>query len=87
MVKTPEALTTYAYPCDTIIPANGGFANFSNVGNCSCAACDQACPAPPVGASIGFFDGFDFILVAIVYGVLLVFSVVFTLIKNKYMNN
>jgi hypothetical protein len=86
-VKTPEALTTYAYPCDTIIPANGSFANFSNVGNCSCAACDQACPAPPVDASIGFFDGFDFILVAIVYGVLLVFSVVFTLIKNKYMNN
>jgi hypothetical protein len=55
------------------------------VGNCSCAACDQACPAPPVDASIGFFDGFDGILVGIVYGVLVVFSIVFTLIKNKFM--
>lgn len=86
LVKTPNALDTYAYPCNTLIPSNGSFANFTNVGNCSCASCDQACPAPPVDASIGFFDGFDGVLVAIVYGVLVVFSILFTLIKNKFMN-
>ena len=58
------------------------------MGNCSCAACDQACPAPPVDASIGFFDGFDGGLVAIVYGVLIAFSIVFQIaryaIQKKY---
>ncbi len=86
LVRTPGALNTYAYPCDTVIPSNGSFANFSNVGNCSCAACDLSCPAPPVDASIGFFDGFDGILVAIVYGALVAFSIVYTLIKQKFLN-
>lgn len=37
-------------------------------------------------ASIGFFDGFDGVLVAIVYGILIVFSIVYTLIKQKFLN-
>ena len=86
LVRTPDALDTYAYPCDTVIPTNGSFANFSNVGNCSCATCDLSCPAPPVDASIGFFDGFDGVLVAIVYGILVVFSIVYTIIKQKFLN-
>ena len=86
LVDTPDALNTYAYPCDTIIPQNGSFANFTGVGNCSCATCDLSCPAPPVDATIGFFDGFDGVLVAIVYGVLFVFSIVYTLIKQKFLN-
>ena len=61
------------------------------MGNCSCAACDQACPAPPVDASIGFFDGFDGALVAIVYGALIVFSIIYQVLKNtvlkKYYQN
>lgn len=86
LVRTPDALDTYAYPCNTLVPQNGSFANFTNVGNCSCAACDLACPAPPVDASIGFFDGFDWILVAIVYGILVAFSIVYTIIKKKFFN-
>jgi predicted cobalt transporter CbtA len=53
------------------------------VGNCSCAACDAACPAPPVDATIAFFAGFDGILVGIVYGALIVFSIVFQLVRAK----
>lgn len=86
LVRTPDALDTFAYPCNTPIPQNGSFANFSGVGNCSCATCDLSCPAPPVDASIGFFDGFDWVLVAIVYGVLVVFSIVYTIIKEKFLN-
>ena len=48
-------------------------------------SCDAACPAPPVDATISFFAGFDGILVAIVYGVLIVFSIVFQLIRAKLM--
>jgi hypothetical protein len=51
--------------------------NFSNVGNCSCVSCDAACPAPPVDATIAFFAGFDGILVGIVYGGLILFSIAF----------
>ena len=80
-----DALNTYAYPCDTVIPSNGSFSNFSKVGNCSCVSCDAACPAPPVDATIAFFAGFDGILVAIVYGALIVFSIVFQLIRAKLM--
>jgi hypothetical protein len=69
------------------MPPSGNFSNFTKVGNCSCAACDAACPAPPVDASIGFFDGFDGILVAIVYGGLIVFSIVFQLIRAKLMGD
>jgi len=69
------------------MPPSGNFSNFTKVGNCSCAACDAACPAPPVDASIGFFDGFDGILVAIVYGGLIVFSIVFQLIRAKFMGD
>lgn len=86
LVRTPDALDTYAYPCNTLIPQNGSFADFTGVGNCSCAACDLSCPAPPVDASIGFFDGFDWKLVAIVYGILVAFSIVYTIIKKKFLN-
>ena len=86
LVRTPDALDTYAYPCNTLTPSNGSFANFTNVGNCSCATCDLSCPAPPVDASIGFFDGFDGVLVAIVYGILIVFSIAYTVIKQNFLN-
>lgn len=56
------------------------------MGNCSCAACDQACPAPPVDASIGFFDGFDGALVAIVYGALILFSIIYQIIRVKFLS-
>jgi hypothetical protein len=66
-----------SYPCEYPVPANGSLGHFTKVGNCSCTACDAACPAPPVDATIAFFAGFDGILVAIVYGALIVFSVIF----------
>lgn len=66
------------------MPANRTFTNYTNVGNCSCAACDSACPAPPVDAYIGFFDGFNGGLVAIVYGVLIIFSIVYQIVRKKF---
>lgn len=36
-----------------------------------------------MNSAIGFFDGFDGVLVAIVYAALVVFSVVFQLIRQK----
>lgn len=79
-----NSLRTDVYPCNTVIPEDGNFGDYSNVGNCSCAACDQACPAPPVDAHVGFFDGFDGALVAIVYGALILFSIVFQVIRSKF---
>ena len=78
-----NGLNVDAYPCDTPVPSNGSFGNYTKVGNCSCAACDAACPAPPVDATIAFFAGFDGILVGIVYGALIVFSIVFQLVRAK----
>ncbi len=75
--KGDDALNPIVYPCDFPIPANGSISNFTNIKNCSCTACDAACPPPPVDASIGFFDGFDGILVLIVYSALIVFSIIF----------
>ena len=66
------------------MPANGSLSDYTGVKNCSCAACDSACPAPPVDASIGFFDGFNVGLVAIVYGALIVFTVIFQVVRRKY---
>ncbi len=63
--------------CNAIVPANGSFMGFTNCKNCSCATCDMACEAPDVSSAIGFFDGFDGILVAIVYAALIIFSVLF----------
>ena len=77
------ALNSTAFSCDTLIPISGNFSNYTKVGNCSCASCDSACPPPPVDAFIGFFDGFNGILVAIVYAALIAFSAVFQLIKRK----
>jgi hypothetical protein len=36
-----------------------------------------------VNSAIGFFDGFDGALVAIVYGALVIFSVAFQLIRQR----
>jgi len=83
--KDPNAsLNSAVFPCSQQVPTNGNFSNYTGVGNCSCAACDQACPAPSVDASIGFFDGFDGVLVLIVYLVLVVFSIAYQLIRKKF---
>jgi hypothetical protein len=79
-------LNDIAYPCQYPVPTNGSLGNYTKVLNCSCTACDAACPAPPVDATIAFFAGFDGILVAIVYGSLIVFSIVFQLIRAKLMS-
>ena len=71
------------FPCNTEVPISGNFSNYTKVGNCSCAACDQACPAPPVDAFIGFFDGFNGLLVGLVYGGLILFSVGFQFLKQR----
>ena len=81
-----DGLKVDAYPCDTAVPTNGSFGNYTKVGNCSCASCDAACPAPPVDATIAFFAGFDGILVGIVYGALIVFSIVFQLVRAKLLS-
>ena len=75
-----------SFPCEYPVPSNGILGNYSKVSNCSCTACDKACPAPPVDAAIAFFAGFDGILVAIVYGALIVFSVIFQLVRAKLMS-
>ena len=35
-----DGLKVDAYPCDTAVPTNGSFGNYTKVGNCSCASCD-----------------------------------------------
>lgn len=76
--KIPTALSSdLVWDCDYKVPDDGILGNYTKVSTCSCAACDSACPAPPVDSSIGFFDGFNGIIVAIVYAVLIVFSVAF----------
>ena len=83
--KDPNAsLNATAFACNQLIPPSGNFSNYTDVGNCSCAACDQACPAPSVDASIGFFDGFNWVLVLIVYLALVLFSVAYQMIRKKF---
>lgn len=69
-----------------MVPTDGKFSNYTKVGNCSCAYCDSNCPAPPVNANIGFFDGFDLVLVAIVYAGLIVFSGAFFFIRRRFID-
>jgi uncharacterized membrane protein len=66
------------------VPTSGNFTGYTKVGNCSCAACDLACPAPPVDGSIGFFDGFNGLLVLAVYAALIVFSIGYQFLRRKY---
>ena len=79
-------MNAVAVDCDTIVPSNGSLNNYTKVGNCSCAACDRACPPPPVNATIGFFDGFNVLLVVIVYLSLAVFSIIYQVIRRKFFN-
>ena len=65
------------YSCATRVYPNGTFDGYANLRNCTCSFCDDACEAPKVNADIGFFDGFDGILVGIVYGVLIALSIIF----------
>lgn len=51
--------------------------NYTNIGNCTCTYCDEACTPSTISNVIGFFDGFDSVLVGIAYGCLIVFSIAF----------
>jgi hypothetical protein len=66
-----------AYECGLKLPTNGSLDGYSSLTNCTCAYCDNACEAPKVDGSIGFFDGFDGGLVLGVYFYLIIFSIVF----------
>lgn len=80
-----KTLDTYVYPCNYPVPDNHTINNFTVKANCS-AFCDSACPAPSVDGTINFFDGFDGILVAIVYGALVLFSIVYNLVRYFFFN-
>lgn len=58
--------------------------NYTDVKNCTCTYCEEACKPTTISDVIGFFDGFNGLLVGIVYAILLIFSIVFTLVKMKY---
>jgi hypothetical protein len=81
-----KTLDTYVYPCNYSVPENRTIKNYTVKANCSCAFCDSACPAPSVDGTINFFDGFDGILVAIVYGALVLFSIVYNLVRYFFFN-
>ena len=53
--------------------------------NCTCASCDVICLPTKINSSIGFFDGFDWKMVLIVYGCLIVASIAIFFMK-KYFN-
>jgi hypothetical protein len=56
-------------------PKNATIDGYSNVYNSSCNFCDALCKPPDVTGDIGFFDGGNWILVAIYAGVAVVLSI------------
>ena len=79
-----RTLNDHVHSCSDKVPADGNFEGYSGIKNCTCAFCDEACEKPAVNSDISFFDGFDGELVGIVYGCLIVFSIVFQYGKHKY---
>jgi hypothetical protein len=76
------SLLTDVYDCSYNVPSDGKLENYTGIHNCSCSFCDSSCAAPNVNGDIGFFDGCDGELVAIVYAILVLFSIVLFVFRS-----
>ena len=78
-----EPLKSDAYPC-SYKAKDQQLAGYINVTDPTCTFCEEVCQPPDVDDSIGFFDGFDTMEVGIVYGTLLVFTLLYQIWVCKY---
>ena len=70
------SLNQVVYDCSYDVPSNGTLEGYTDVLNCTCAYCQASCEPPNVNGEVGFFDGCNGELVAIVWGLLVLFSVI-----------
>jgi hypothetical protein len=66
------------YPCD--MEVNSTLDNYE-VEPCTCNYCEPACKPNTVKAYPGFFDGFNYVVVSIVYAALIILSIIIYFIK------
>ncbi len=71
-----------AYDCGYKVPGDGVIDGYSNLENCTCTYCDNACTAPAVNGEVGFFDGCNGLLVGIIYAYVFLFSIVLAVFRN-----
>ena len=68
------------YACDKDV--NGTIDGYE-VQPCTCNYCEAACKPNEANAYPGFFDGFDYVVVIIVYVALIVLSVIIYFVKKR----
>lgn len=76
----PWPLYVTSYPCDQPIPADGKIDGYK-VEESHCTFCDALCSPPAVNGDIGFFNEFKWEIVAIVYGAIILVSIVVEVIR------
>lgn len=69
------------YACDMEV---SGILDGYQVEQCTCNYCESACKPSNANAYPGFFDGFNFVIVVIVYVSLVVLSVIIYFAKQKW---
>lgn len=58
------------------MPSDAILNGYNSTYNCTCAYCQDACQPPNVNGDVGFFDGCDGELVAIIWCLLILVSVI-----------
>ena len=81
---TNKKLKMDAVDCGDKVGEDGILYNYTGVRNCTCTYCESSCLPTTISNAIGFFDGFDLPMVAIVYGVLIVFSAGIFFFRRKF---
>ena len=76
------SMITDMYPCNADI-SNGTIDGY-HVSECGCNHCEEAC-RPPTGRNMPLFlDGFDWLVVILVYAAVVILSVIIFFVKRKY---
>ena len=79
-----KALNMEAVDCGYKVDEDGILYDYTGVRNCTCTYCESSCLPTSISNAIGFFDGFNLPMVAIVYGVLVVFSAGIFFFRKKF---
>ena len=74
-----------AVGCGAPVPTNGTLFDYDGIKNSTCAYCDSACKPTTISNEISFFDGFDGKIVGIVYGVLILFTLIYQIVRWRFM--
>jgi hypothetical protein len=79
-----EAMIMDMFPCNKELdgPTLEGYP----VDECTCNYCEAACKPTKTNAYPGFFDGFNYVVVIIVYVSLIILSLIIYFAKKKWMN-